>query len=240
MSVIAAHRTYCERQHGLLEARLSKRQSAGRRHHTQVTILANRYGTNPGKRFAGLLSTSGEVRSKDKVPVIDHAPSFHRTHTLNPLSGDPAEAVRSLMDPTDGERRTRAYAGTEAEWRAACLKTARVRLNREINGRKRALWLYLLWSGADVRQLRPTFYHWDEFMSLERWTGLGRPAAGWPDYWSLAYRMMKPTFTLSNVLAYTAGLLTAWDATGDSTHSGTAFLEAAQRLILAQSGEVAA
>ena len=235
-----ALRAYHEGQHGLLEARLTRNQSAGKRHHTQVSILANRYGTDPSKMFADLLTASGDVRSKNKVPVIDRAPTFHPMHGLNAQSSDPMEAVRSLMDPTDGERRTRIYAGTEAQFRAACLKTARGRLNREINGRKRALWLHLVQTGADVTALRPTFYHWDEFMSLERWVGLKRPAAGWPDYWSLAYRMSEKTFLLHNVITYTDALLTAWDATGTSTHSGTAFMAAAKRLLMVQSGEVAA
>ena len=209
-----------------LRAQLSEERSPGRCTFLSTSILAQQYGCNPSARWEALLGADGTPRAA----AVDAMPRPHRIHTLRPRSPLPELAVLELVKPTNRECRQR-WRFDERDWQAATDRTACLRLAREIEGCRRALWLYFLWAGEDVSSLREGYYHPEEFMSLERWKGLGRPAPGHTDYWRWAYRLLSNGASLHNLLCYLRGLLWARAERGGESPAGEAFLQAAEALI---------
>lgn len=219
-----------------LRAQLSEERSPGRRTFLSTSILAQQYGCNPSARWEALLGADGSPRGG----AVDAMPRPHRIHTLRPRSPLPEMAVLELAKPTNRECADR-WRLSEADWKAETDRTACLRLAREIEGCRRALWLYLLWAGEDVSSLRSTYYHPDEFMGRERWVGLGRPAPNHTDYWRWAYRLLDDGDCLDNLLQYLRGLLWARAERGGKIPAGEAFLVAVEALIDRMCGvEVAA
>ncbi len=88
-------------------------------------------------------------------------------------------------------------------------------LHSRIRGVMRALWLYHLWAGDDVSQLRPRYYHPDDVRK----------------YRPLAWAMHSDGTTLADALVYLDALCIEYAARTQKSHAGEAFLTAARRLI---------
>ena len=220
MSPIDDHRDNCDRQHTELTQQLGVARSAGRRQHLHTAILANRYGCGPGHRWAGLLRKDGTPRTG----AIDPAPAPVWLSTLGPRGPFPAIEVDRLSMPTDTELRISDMIAPE-QWTADTNRTAAKRLHKEIRGVTRALWLYLLWSGADVSTLRSSYYHHEDVAP----------------YWPWAWKLLQNGDCLDRLLCYLRGLLWAWSLrSGHKSHAGEAFLCGVEALIMVDAGEVAA
>ena len=204
-----------------LQAQYTHTSSAGRRRHLQISILAQRYGCNPGRRWSNLLRKDGQPRAG----AIDAHPAPAWLATLRPRSADPVSAVELIARPTDVEYRNLAWFGSHRQWKQATRRTAAKRLHKEIRGCQRALWLVLLWSGADVARLRDRYYHHHDVSP----------------YWCWAYKALQRGETLDNLIVYLRGLLWAWSERSDHRHhSGERFLRAAESLISELASEGAA
>ena len=88
-------------------------------------------------------------------------------------------------------------------------------LGFRIRGLMRAIWLYHLWNGDDVSQLRGRFYHPDD---VKR-------------YWPLAWAMHGKDSTLADALAYLRSLCVEYAARTQKAHAGEASRNASQALL---------
>lgn len=89
------------------------------------------------------------------------------------------------------------------------------RISRHIRGVMRAVWLYHLWAGHMVTELRPKFYH----------------ASDVKPYWAEAWKMHGDGERLADALAWLEALCAEYNLRTGKTHAGSAFLKASQGLI---------
>ena len=89
------------------------------------------------------------------------------------------------------------------------------RLTRHIRGVMRALWLYHLWAGHMVTELRPKFYH----------------ASDVKPYWAIAWKMHGDGERLADAMAWLEVLCVEYHQRTDKEHAGWAFCRASQALI---------
>ena len=221
MSPALDYQRNCSRTIERLQAQFSQTRSAGRRRHLQISVLAQRYGCNPGRQWAELLRKDGQPRTG----AIDQHPAPAWLATLAPRSADPVHAVEDIARATDNEYRSFVFFRSQRVWDQAVRRTAATRIHKEIRGCQRALWLYFLWAGADVVRLRSSYYHHHDVSP----------------YWVWAYKALQRGETLDNLIAYLRGLLWAWSERSDHRHhSGEDFLKAAESLISELASEGAA
>ena len=171
--------------------------------------------------------------------------ALHNSATLSALYGCRVEQVQRFITE-DGELQVNGIAPAEkgqAEYRlvsleplpghcvagpwrqgaagAAALEGVRA-LNLELRGLSRALWLAVLWSGADPSAVRPQWYHW---------TSTG---PYWPVAWQLTYgcppaERQARRQTLLNYAEACCSAYTAQHATG-RRHASCAYFAAVRSI----------
>lgn len=224
MSVVTDHRASCDRQRAQALGRLSTSTRADHRREHAAAALMLSYGCQGYNRTTlALLGKDGSTLDSK----VDRAPRAHRIHLLRPGCENPESAVDMLCHPTNRMLRDRCHY-SDADWKERTETLYRLRIDRQIEGCKRALWLYVLWMGMDPSGLRATWYHAEEFMSVERWTGLGRPRDSHTDYWRWAWKLMNDGRTVERLQGYLAALVErrATLSTARGETSGAAFLVA--------------
>ena len=97
------------------------------------------------------------------------------------------------------------------------------RISRHIRGVMRAVWLYHLWAGHMVTELRPKFYH----------------ASDVKPYWAEAWKMHGDGERLADAMAWLHALCAEYHRRTDKPHAGAAFLVASQALINRRAMETA-
>jgi len=197
--------------------------------------LAQSYGCTESPRWAAMLRKDGSPRAG----AIDHAPRPHFTHRITAKTGHLLVEINRITAPREAELRVKCYRAPQ-QWQADVQRTAAKRLNLEINGCKRALWLAMLWMGADVSSLRESYYHADEFPSRNEWAARRHPVPGYTNYWAWAWKLSQDGCSLDRMIQYMRGLLWAWSSRTGGTHSGEHMLRAIEDLIADMSGERAA
>ena len=143
---------------------------------------------------------------------IDQPPAS-RAHNCSeiPAYSEIATVVDDLADIGNTARRLQAY-GVIVEDKAPA------RLNGRARGIMRAIWLFHLWQGHDVGQLRPRWYHPEDV----KW------------YWPLAWEMSGDGTRHADALAYLSALCVRWSQHRGRVHAGQGFHRAALSLLIAE------
>lgn len=222
MHPVERHRLSCAQQRACALQRLSETSSSSHRRQHAAAALMLAYGVEGyGRRAFNLLGKDGTP----KPSKVDRSPASHRIHLLRPLSGDPQAAVDNLCQAPNHLLQVRAHM-SDADWEKKTKSLYVRRIDRQIAGCKRALWLYALWMGLDVSTLRTRWYHPEEFMGKQQWRDAGRPVGNHTDYWRWAWACMNNGRTLENLQGYLNALVARRAELTDTTTSGAAFAAA--------------
>jgi len=191
-----------ERRRRLASVALDKR--AGEPRKAGAVLLASQYGLFDPWRAFQVVKANGQPDYRR----ISEAPATRWDVCEVPAYEDIPAALQELTKDSNRALRLRAL-GVVVEDKSV------KRIGRHIRGVMRAVWLYHLWAGHRVGELRAKWYH---------------PSDVKP-YWGEAWKMHGDGERLADALAWLEALCAEYNLRTGKTHAGAAFLRASQGLI---------